>query len=55
MKMMIHTTSMLRDQLFPSYKCGLVLGDMRELGSYSAEAHEQLVVSILESDFVFTV
>lgn len=42
MRKMIENTYQLRQELYPSYKICLVLGDMRELGDFAELEHRQL-------------
>lgn len=55
MKLMIENTFMLRNELFPNYKVGFCLGDMRELWEKTEEEHVELVPLISKADFVVTV
>lgn len=55
MRAMIQNTKILKETIAPTYKLGFVIGDMRELGENSIEAHTSLIPLLLEADFIFTV
>ena len=55
MKQMIRNTVALRDEVYPDYKLGLVLWDMRELWKQSEEEHLKLWEFIEDYNLFFTV
>lgn len=55
MKLIIHNTQSLREQVFPQKSFVYVLGDMREIGDIKKEAHENIASYILDAAVIFTV
>ncbi len=55
MKLAIQNTQILQKSAFPDSKLLLVLGDMRELGASSQQAHESLLEYVQEAEALFTV
>ncbi|MDD3646625.1 MAG: Mur ligase family protein [Candidatus Gracilibacteria bacterium] len=55
MKVMIENTIELRDKLFPDYKLGFVIGDMRELGDVSENEHKKLYKLVEDKDLIVSI
>jgi len=52
---MIENTFLIRNTLLTDYKIVFVLGDMRELGVKTEEAHKNLVSFLKQADKVITI
>lgn len=50
MQMMIALATQIRQELFPERDLILCLGEMRELGQYSDQAHHDLVSQVIHAD-----
>ncbi|MCH2189146.1 hypothetical protein MK079_04955 [Candidatus Gracilibacteria bacterium] len=55
MQKMIETTKALRESCYPGYGIICVLGDMRELGDYSQQAHKDIAGYLDGVDYVCTI
>ena len=52
---LIENTKTIHQKMYPDYKLGLVLWDMREIGEVNETAHKELVPLVQEASLVLTV